>query len=113
MKVSQIILTSLAVAVSSTAAIKIATGEHIYKDANYAVAWKEGQDPCRNDHELAPVYANPCDCPFVIDSELRESASYSTDISDLYSIAHLAYCGTNNFGLYKNDGSRVGGCPRS
>ncbi|KAF4155602.1 hypothetical protein CNMCM6936_008266 [Aspergillus lentulus] len=97
MKVSQIILTSLAVAVSSTAAIKISTGEQINWDENYAVAWKEGKDPCRNDHLLAPVYQNPCERNFVIDS-----VPY-----------HLANCGTDDFGLYRSDdGSRVGGCTR-
>ncbi|KAG2014435.1 hypothetical protein GB937_006660 [Aspergillus fischeri] len=68
MKVSQIILTSLAVAVSSTAAIKFSTGEQITWDENYAVAWKEDKDPCRNDHLLAPVYQNRCKRNFFIDS---------------------------------------------
>ncbi|GFF26284.1 hypothetical protein IFM46972_01721 [Aspergillus udagawae] len=96
MKVSQLILASLAVAVSSTAAVKVATGEQIYSGVNYAVAWKEGQDLCCFNQLLAPVSENPCDRSFWIDN-----VNY-----------HLAYCGTDNFGLYKADGSRVGGCTR-
>ncbi|KAF7131128.1 hypothetical protein CNMCM5793_004115 [Aspergillus hiratsukae] len=96
MKVSQIMLTSLAIAVSSTAAIKIATGEQINWDVNYSVAWRDDQDPCHFNQLLAPVSENPCDRSFWIDNVLY----------------HLSYCGTDNFGLYRDDGSRVGGCTR-
>ncbi|GIJ86307.1 hypothetical protein Asppvi_005194 [Aspergillus pseudoviridinutans] len=97
MKVSQLILTSFAVAVSSTAAVKVATGEQSNNGVNYAVVWKEGgEDLCRFNQLLAPTSENPCDRNFWIDN-----VNY-----------HLAYCGTDNFGLYKADGSRVGGCTR-
>jgi hypothetical protein len=77
-------LTSLAVAVSSTAAIKISTGAQTNWDVGYAVAWKEGEDPCRNDQLLAPVYENTCDKSFLIDSVLCESESCSALIYRTY-----------------------------
>ncbi|KAL3461184.1 hypothetical protein BJX64DRAFT_165818 [Aspergillus heterothallicus] len=95
MKVSHLILTSLAVLVNSTAAVQIFTGEQINDGVNYAVAWGKGVDTCRG-RLLAPVTENPCDKSFWY--------------GNVY--YHLGNCGTNDFGLYKADGSRVGPCNR-
>jgi hypothetical protein len=67
MKVSQLILTSLAVAVRSTEAITIFTGEQINDGVNYAVAWNNHLGACSG-RLLAPVSENPCDKNFWIDN---------------------------------------------
>lgn len=68
MKAFQLNYTFLAIAVSGTVAIKVGTGEQINYDINYAVMWKEGEDPCRNDQLLNPVVYSPCDQSVWIDS---------------------------------------------
>ncbi|KAL3473285.1 hypothetical protein BJX99DRAFT_261474 [Aspergillus californicus] len=93
MKISHLILTSLAIAVNSTAAVKISTGEQINSGQNYAVAWSN--IPCGG-QLLAPVTENPCDKSVWIDNVYY----------------HLGNCGTDDFGLYLADGSRVGPCKR-
>jgi hypothetical protein len=80
---------------------------------NYAVAWKEGH-ACEG-QLLAPVTENPCDRPFWIDNVYCKSSSLRSDaIRQVYSHTtdHLGRCGTDDFGLYKADGSRVGPCTR-
>jgi hypothetical protein len=66
MKVSHLVLTSLAVAVNSTAAIKIFTGEQINYGVNYAVAFTK-ESACSN-FLLAPTTESPCDRPFWVDN---------------------------------------------
>ncbi|KAL3483884.1 hypothetical protein BJX62DRAFT_244483 [Aspergillus germanicus] len=96
MKISRLIITSLAIAVNSTTALKVFTGEQINYGVNYVVVWKDSEGPCNSNQLLAPVSENACDTGFWIDS-----AYY-----------HLGCCGTDDFGLYKADGSRVGPCTR-
>jgi hypothetical protein len=73
MKISQLIITSLAIDVNSTAAVKVSTGEQITKGINYAVVWKDSEGTCGNNQLLAPISENPCDTGFWIDNAYYRS----------------------------------------
>jgi hypothetical protein len=72
-KISQLIITSLAIAVNSSIAVKVSTGEQINKGVNYTVVWKDREGTCGNNQLLAPVSENPCDRGFWIDNAYSES----------------------------------------
>ncbi|KAL3483408.1 hypothetical protein BJX62DRAFT_244938 [Aspergillus germanicus] len=89
----------LSLAASSATALVVATGNHIDGNLNWSVAWKEGSSPCNEGVAslLAPIEANPCEHNLAADGKLY----------------HLAYCGTDDFGLYNSiTGARIGPCKR-
>ncbi|SCV33555.1 uncharacterized protein FFB14_04574 [Fusarium fujikuroi] len=80
------------------AAISFGQQEKLYDRENHHIAWWEGQSACsvKSAVEMGYTTVSLCSMKFKLPGDNTEY--------------HAAYCGTNDFAIYRADGSLYGKC---